>query len=161
MNLYNLTDNWLKVQYMFDDEDADIELLQDTLEAIEEPIKDKVENIGKLIRKFESESLAIESEIKRLQDRNSRSKRNAERLKEYVSENLQRASIDKVEGSLFTYSFRKSTSVNVIDESMIPKEYVNEKVVSSVDKKAVGDALKKGVIVAGCELVTKQNLQFK
>lgn len=161
MNLYNLTDNWVHIQSMFNDEEADIELLQDTLEAIEEPIREKVENIGKLIRKFESESLAIEAEIKRLQDRNSRSKRNAERLKEYVSDNLQRASIEKVEGNLFTFSFRKSTSVNILDETVIPKEFINEKVVTSVDKKAVGDALKNGVEVSGCELVTKQNLQFK
>jgi len=61
---------------------------------------------------------------------------------------------------LFKLSFRKSESVKIDNEELIPNIYVREELVSTVNKKELKQALKNGE-VPGCHIETKQNLQIK
>lgn len=160
-NLYELTNSWIQVNRLFDDEEIDIDVLTDTLESIEEPIKEKIENIGKLIAKYQSDSEALKAEAKRLTERASRATKQIEMLKEYISENLKRANIERVEGKLFTFSFRKSTAVNVTDPDMVPDLFKKTKVEVTIDKKLLAEALKNGESITGAELQENKNLQIK
>lgn len=161
MKLYELTEQYNQVSALLEQDDMDAEMLLDTLESIQEAVEVKAENIAKLVRKYEAESEAIKSEAKRLSERAAKSAKNADKLKEYISDNLQRAGIGKVEGKFFTIGFRKSTSVNVIDFASLPDDFKITKTEIVADKKAIGERLKDGEEIAGCELVTNQNLQIK
>lgn len=161
-SLYELTADYNAVLTLLDNEDIDFDVVADTLEAIEENINDKAENYAKLIRKFEAEEKAIKEEAKRLTDRAKTSANRAERLKTALFERLKRSNIQKVEGKIFTISFRNSTAVNVVDQSLIPDELM--RVVPETkapDKLAIAERLKAGEVVAGCELQTNQSLQIK
>jgi CHASE3 domain sensor protein len=161
-SLYELTADYKQVLSMLDDEEVDFEMVADTLESIEESINDKAENYAKLIRKFEAEEKAIKEEAKRLTDRAKTSANRAERLKTALSERLKHSDIQKVEGKIFTISFRNSTAVNVVDQTLIPDELMRiVPETKAPDKMAIAERLKAGEVVAGCELQTNQSLQIK
>ena len=65
-NLYQLTNNYEIVLNMLYDEDADEEMILDTLEAIEGEIEDKADNYAKIIKELEAKQNARKEEAKRL-----------------------------------------------------------------------------------------------
>ena len=68
---------------------------------------------------------------------------------------------EKLETSLNNLSYRKSESVSILDEALIPEEYRKEKVTKTIDKVSIKDAIKSGKDVAGASIEEKQNLQIK
>ena len=52
-NLYQLTNDYETVLNMLYDEDADEQMILDTLEAIEGEIEDKADNYAKIIKELE------------------------------------------------------------------------------------------------------------
>ena len=53
-NLYELTNNYETLLNMLYDEDADEEMILDTLESIEGEIEDKADGYAKIIRELEA-----------------------------------------------------------------------------------------------------------
>lgn len=60
----------------------------------------------------------------------------------------------------YKFKLRKSVSVEIEDDTLIPKKFMVEKVVTSPDKNSIKSALKAGESVPGCALKTNQNLQM-
>jgi hypothetical protein len=121
---------------------------------------EKALNVAKYIKSIEAESDAIKSAMKPMQDRIDINNRRAEYLKKYLL-NMCAMQDRWPSDAQVKLSSRKSTSVNIVDESLIPAEYVAQKVVESIDKRLIGHDLKAGRIIAGAELEEKQNLQIK
>lgn len=116
-----------------------------------------IENIACWYKELETDADGIDAEIKRLQDRKKAKKNKAEQLKKVLADELDGK---KFETSKCAMSFRKSTSVAVDNEDIIPSGYlVAQK--PKVDKTAIKKALNAGIEVAGCRLETKNNLQIK
>lgn len=67
-NLYQLTNNYETVLNMLYDEDADEQMILDTLESIEGEIEDKADNYAKIIKELESKRDSRKAEAKRLLD---------------------------------------------------------------------------------------------
>jgi hypothetical protein len=67
----------------------------------------------------------------------------------------------KFEDAKCKVSFRPSEAVEVVVEDMIPEEYKTTKVVTTVSKTAIKDAIKQGTDVPGATLVRKENIQIK
>lgn len=119
----------------------------------------KAENYAMIIRKYEGMGDVIDAEIKRLQTMKKTSQNLVTRLKDALTFGMKSCEVEKVEVGTFKIGFRKSTSVMVDDEAAIPNEYI--KVSTSVDKKALGDALKAGLVISGAHLETKQNISIR
>lgn len=101
----------------------------------------------------------IKAEIKRLQ---SWAKRN-DKIVERLEENLLNAvkTFGEFEVGLTKFGTRKSTSTEV-DADMVnalPKEYKTVKIVETPDKKAIKEALEKGIEIEGCRLSHNLNLK--
>ena len=141
--------------------DLEEEDLQTALLSLEGTLKEKSENIGKLLNSLDLESSMYDTEIKRLQAKKTSVSNKHSRLKEFLSESLKSMNIDKLECDLFKFSFRKSESTSITDQKLIPSEYIKTKTTESVDKTAIKKALKSGVVIEGAELLVKQNLQIK
>ena len=62
LKLYELTDNYQKLLEMADE--ADPQAFEDTLEALQDEINHKAENLAKVIRTYEAEAKALEEEKK-------------------------------------------------------------------------------------------------
>ena len=76
---------------------------------------------------------------------------------------MQELSLEKIETSLGTITVASNPpSVEIFDESIIPAEYIKEKVTTQIDKTAIKNAIKEGKRVAGATLVeNKKSLRIK
>src|SRR5690606_28566005 len=102
----------------------DGEDVQDTLEAIEGGIEDKVENIAKVVKAIDAEGKALKEEEKRISDRRKAMENQAKRLKEYAEEAMRSVGMNKIKGNLFTVAIQKNPpSVDIVDPELIPEIY--------------------------------------
>lgn len=66
-----------------------------------------------------------------------------------------------VEAGFYKLSLRKSESVVIESQELIPKDYLTSKVVTTVDKTKIKKAIKDGLKVAGASVKESKNLQIK
>jgi hypothetical protein len=110
LKLYETVDALETVRQWMDDNDELIRqsegVIPDELAALldlaETQFEDKVERVGLMVREFQACALAVDDEIKRLQQRKKTFDRSADHLKAYLKVNLQRVSAKKVQGKLLT-----------------------------------------------------------
>ena len=130
----------------------------DELDELNLAREQKIEGISLWVKNLEAEKEAVKHEKDNFADRERRLGKKIDSLKRYLTYALdgQKFSTPKV-----AVSFRKSESVHITDEYLIPDEYKLFTVVKKPDKKIIKDALKKGKDIMGCELVEKQNISIK
>jgi Siphovirus Gp157 len=115
----------------------------------------KVDSIAGYLAHCEAQQEFAAQEIKRLQERKSSWARKQERLEDYIIRVMELAGKPKLEGRTSTLSVRPCPpSVEVVDQSLVPPEYIRTVVTESVDKTAAKAALKAGENIAGLKLVT-------
>ena len=138
-------------------EDGEI-LNYDELDNLQMQRDEKCENIALLIKNKEAEQNAVAEQEKIFGNRKKVLGNEIQRLKDYLTYALdgQKFSTPRV-----VVGFRKSESVNITDEYLIPDEYCNFTVVRKPDKTRIKDALKKDKTIMGAELVEKQSAQIK
>lgn len=127
------------------------------LEALELERSEKIRNIALWIKNLKSDAVALDAEEKAFKARKDAAKRKAEQLSGYLASVLNG---EKVTGTDFAISWRKSTAVNVLDEKNIPPTFLIPQP-PKVDKAGISKALKNGESVTGAELVERQNMTIK
>ena len=76
-----------------------------------------------------------------------------EHIKQVILDGMINNDLKSVEFTYQKFTVKSNPpSVRIIDEELIPKEYKNEKVTITVDKKKIKDAIQNGGIVDGAEL---------
>ena len=157
MTLFQIDKALMDFEFEVDEETGEI-LNASDLDELQMARQDKIENIGLYIKNLEAEKEAVKHEKDNFADREKRLDKKIESLKGYLGYALQgqKFSTPKV-----AVSFRKSESVHITDEYLIPDEYKIFTVVKKPDKKVLKDALKKGKEITGCELVEKNNINIK
>ncbi|EAF8339063.1 siphovirus Gp157 family protein [Listeria monocytogenes] len=141
-------------------EQLDPELLKDTLESIDDELETKAENVAFVIKELEGQSLILEKETKRLDERKNTINNNVKRLKQSLFDAMITAKKQKIKTNLFTLDIRKNPpSVIVEDESKL-RNYLIEQP-KKLDKIKLGDDLKKGIEVAGAKIVQTERLQIR
>lgn len=144
-------------------EDNDAEGFELALSQMEGSISEKLEGYAMVIKEIESDVNGLDSEIKRLQARKKAYENNIARMKEAMTLALDTVEPDKngnkrLKTEKFTFSFRKSTSVQIVDETKIPEEFF--KVERTISRSELTARLKEQEI-PGAELVEKQSLQIR
>lgn len=130
------------------------------LESLQVDRKTKIDNIAVYVKNLEAEAVAIKAEEKRLKDRREAKERKAERLKNYIKASMLLQGEAKFETARVSMALRNSKAV-VVDESKLESVYFINKIVQSVDKKAIKQALEAGILVEGAMLEERKNLQIK
>ena len=100
-------------------------------------------------------------EIERLEDLKKGKEKKIKSIKNYIKGILLDLDKKKVETELGNLSLRKTTSVEIIDLSKIPKEYLIVKEEVTPSKKMIGDSLKKKIAVSGAILKEDYSLLLK
>jgi hypothetical protein len=144
-----------------EDGEIDFDLAQQFLEALEGEREEKLESIALYVKELYHEADAIAQEELKLKKRRQAKEKKAERLEEYLKSSLLGFGDKKFETPRVVLSFRTSKAVVVTDETKLDKKYMKAKVVVTVDKTAIKDALDKGEVVEGAAIEEKQNLQIK
>jgi len=160
MNLYEITREAQELAFLLE-----IEELTPELEAMlvinQEQLQNKAGNYAKVIVNIQSDSDAIDQEIKRLKAMKESKDRAVTRLKDALREAMLISAIEKIDSPLFKLSLRRSESVEVDIVEALPSEFINIKNVVSADKVAIKEAIKRGQNITGARLIENFNLQIK
>lgn len=128
------------------------------LDALQMERDSKLDNLACWYKQLTAEAEAIKVEKTALAERQKSKENQAERLKSYLSDMLNG---QKFETPHVVISWRKSESINVLDETAIADDFVEIIQSRKIDKTAIREAFKKGIPVVGAELVKKNNIQIK
>lgn len=164
MNLYEINEHLRKIieeGFSFDEETGEILFDEENLNELTEAFVDKIDGIACYIKSLNAKAEAIKKEMDNLKARKEACERKADKLKDYIANNLKVVDMDGIETTRNKISFRKSTSVKINDESLVPYKFKKEEVVCKVDKKEILKTLRKGIVVEGCELQENRTLQLK
>lgn len=138
-----------------DDADALIQLLDEVQDRFEV----KAENVAKYLANIEAEGAAYRAEEVRLAERRHAMERRAERLREYLAEQMRRLSLNDLAAGVFRLKFVKNPpSLNIYNEAAIPPGYF-EPQPARLDRAAITRDLKSGHAVPGAEI--KQDTRLR
>jgi len=166
MKLYELTGQYRSLQDIVANDETDPAAFDQALKDLQGDIKDKAENVAKVVKELEATAEAADKEAVRLCARRDRYKIRADALKKYLYSELTFARIDKVEGQLITVLLRKAPmSCEVKELELIPDAYRKEIPATwQPDRKAMIEAKKadEGLNIPGVAFITdKKILQIK
>ncbi|MDN6838119.1 MAG: siphovirus Gp157 family protein [Staphylococcus equorum] len=158
--LFNLTDNYKQV-YDLIVEQGDEQLLNDTLESINDALEDKADGYVSVVKSLESDNKAIDEEIKRLQQRKTTNKNGIDRLKESLKVSMEATGKTKFKTVLNSYNIQNNPpSLNVIEEKHIPSDFWLSQA-PKLDKKALLKHIKENDDVDGVEIKQTQSLRVR
>lgn len=166
MKLYELTNDYLDFIEAVENGEIPEEAIADTLESIKACIEDKADSIACLLKNLDADIVAIKAEEARLAERRKTKEKTHERIKQYLSETLQFAGIDKIETARNKITFRKSESVEIDSDVFIAWAQKNRDDLlkysaPTADKTAIKRVLKDGIEIVGAELRINNNIQIK
>lgn len=166
MNLYTITQDFNDLLDMLnqaqEENDLDqVALIESGLEITQDNFKDKATNYVKFIRSEEAGLSAIDEEIKRLTALKKSKVSKIDNLEARLSNSMQSIGFDKFDLGLFKLSFRKSTSVEVLDVEQLPEGFKRVKTTVDADKIAIKKAIEAGQEVTGASIKHSASLQIK
>ena len=160
MNLYEISEQYLTaLDNLPVDENGEVDT--SALDEIQSQMDEKISSIACYIKSCKAMAKALKEEELSLQNRRKAFENKAERLEEYLSTWMLSMNKSKFEDAKCKVSFRPSEAVEVVVEEMIPEEYKVAKIVITVSKTAIKDAIKQGIDVPGAKLVERSNIQIK
>lgn len=162
MNLYNISEELLNFQFNIDEETGEILNIND-LDNLQMAFNEKAENIIKYIKNLDSECAALKKEEEMFAERRKAKEKKINSLKNYLSGIMMFNGTEKLEFTSGVASFRKSKAVEILDESVLGKDFLKEKVsVEYVpDKKLIKETIESGTEVLGAILTERKNLNIK
>jgi paraquat-inducible protein B len=152
----------LALQLAIDGEMSD-EDLRDNLAAIELEFDEKADAIACGIKNFLAEAEAIKAEADKLTERRKKAEATAERMKAYLSAQMQQAGKLALKTPRTAISHRESDQTIIDNLSMLPEAFVRRKPAPApeADKTAIKAAIKAGTAVPGAHIEKFQNIQIK
>ena len=164
MNLYQLSTELEILQAQLTNEDLteqERQLAEDRIIEILDSQENKYESILKVRSNKLAQEKMLQDEIARLQAKLKPIQNTVSRLEDYLDSSLRTNGIDSLEVWTYKLSYRKSESVEITDETLLPAEYVKTKVTTAPDKIAIKKAINDWQDVSGAVIKTNLNLQIK
>lgn len=163
MNLYEINNQFEEMQnkisqYALENfGEVSDELLAEEKEIFES-LDNKVENVGLWIKNKTAFVKALKDEKKSLDHRIKMLSNNIDRNKEYITNFLDG---EKFESTRIKISYRKSKSIEIIDQEKLSEDFIKTVTTTSPDKIAIKKAISAGNEVDGAVLVENSNIQIK
>lgn len=128
------------------------------LESLQMERGRKIENVALWVKNLKADLSAYKAEKEAFAEREKQAKAKIESLSNWLNDALdgQKFSTGKV-----AISFRKSESVDIKDEKIIPKQFIRKKIETAPDKTAIKEALKNNMQVPGAVLIQNRNILIK
>lgn len=163
-NIYELTQDYLRLLEMAEDPELDPEVIADTFEAIDGELEIKAENYAKVMKNLEGDIAALKAEEERLSKKRKAIENNIKRMKLALQEAMEITGKTKFKTELFGFSIQKNAPSVVIDAADIrdiPEDYLKFKE-PEVDKTAIKNAINAGVDFEGlAHLEVSQSLRIR
>ena len=164
MNLYELNQNFNNlIEVLENTEDENIkELIKKSMDQLTLETNDKIENIIKYIKNLEATATALETEVKRLNDRKVKTLKKVDNLKNYLKDFTNTLDSKKYNTGIFNISIRKNAASVIVDnEFLVPDEFCKTEVIRKVDKAALKEKLKAGEVIEGVKLQQTESIIIK
>lgn len=127
------------------------------LESLQIDRHEKLRNIAFVALNAAADAKAYEEQEKKFLARKKAAKATVEWARETLARELAGQKMKEAE---FTISYRKSEAVEVADEAAVPDEFRIPQP-DKIDRAALKAALKNGAVIAGAQIVERQNIQIK
>lgn len=160
-SIYNITSDFLQLLEMAQDEEVDQETLKDTLESVQMEFDDKADAYANIMTALSADSNGIEAEIDRLKARKDAIDKNIDNMKRVLEEAMTAVGRPKIKTPTHTFYIGKNApSVNIIDDSAIPKEFLIPQP-DKVDRNEIKKYLKENGNSSWAELVQTESLKIR
>lgn len=165
LKLYEIANEYREVLDLADDPEADLESFLPALDAMLTDLSAKAGHVACYIRELELESLAALDVVESAKKRAKRLEERADWLRQYLLDQLQKTGVQKIADPRVSIAIRKTPASVFIPtvESVPPEErfwrVIPEK--REPDKAAIREALKQGLAVGDCRMVTGERLEIK
>lgn len=168
MKLYEITSEMRVLDELFlsciDEETGEVKD-DGVIDILEQELKLQLQTKGAgIIKSFKnSEAMlnGVDEEIKRLQALKKSISNQINSRKEYIVRNMEMMGITKIETELGNLSLRKSKSVNIYDESLIDKKFIEIETKEKISKTEIKKAIEAGENIQGANIVEKNSLNIK
>lgn len=164
MTLYELSDAIEQFAAGVENGEIPEEAIADTLDSMEMDFNAKADGIACIIKDKQARAKEIREESKKQERRAEALEKQAESLRKYLSSQMQRAGIMKIETARNCISFHPSIRTVVDNENEFVREYPDyckQDITYKIDKAAIREALKSGREIKGAHLEQSQNIQIK
>ena len=160
MSIYNITDDFSQIMAEIESNGGEISPeIDEKLQINQFNLIEKTTNYVHVIKTLDSECDIIDIEIKRLQELKKQRSNFTQSLKDRLKNAMQAMELTEIKTALNKINFRKSESVEIIDESILPNNVLIYE--PKIDKKKIKEIIKNGGQVFGAKIVVNQNLQIK
>lgn len=160
MSIYNITDDFSQIMAEIESNGGEISPeIDEKLQINQFNLIEKTTNYVHVIKTLDSECDIIDIEIKRLQELKKQRSNFTQSLKDRLKNAMQAMELTEIKTALNKINFRKSESVEIIDESILPSDVLIYE--PKIDKKKIKEIIKNGGQVFGAKIVENQNLQIK
>ena len=161
LSLYEINEKILNFRYEIDEETGEI-LNIDELDKLNMAFDEKIENLCLYAKSLRAEASAIKDEEKNLKERREAKERKADNIEDYISRNLQGK---KFETARVKVSWRKSESVEILNEDAVPERLLDIQVVRKPLKSEIKKELKRaeaeGTEIPWAKLNVNNNMSLK
>ena len=125
-NIYEITQDYLKIMSMMEDPELDPQTLADTLEAVDGALEVKAENYAKIIKNLEGDIAAIKSEVDRLSEKKRAIENNIKNMKATLQGSMEITGKTRFKTGLFSFGIQKNAPSVVIDTDInnLPPEFL-------------------------------------
>ena len=161
MSIYKILEDYRFIEQMIEDGVPEEEFVE-AIKAKDGELSEKLENYAMIITNRQAIADGKKAESKRLAE-SAKSEENAiKRMKEVMQFAMVSAGKTKIKGEKFNFTVQKNPpSLKVLDENLVPREYVEVEEVIKIDKKAILHELKAGVEIAGVEVVQGESIRIR
>ena len=161
-NIFKISGEYLNLVRILTENEGELTPeIENALAINKAELEEKGLNYGFVIKSLESDIDVIDLEVKRLQALKKVRQTAIDRLKSTLKDAMELYEISEIKSPIIKINFRKSESTEILDESLIDKEYMVEKITRTPDKTKIKDAIKSGLTVNGAIVQTNYNIQIK
>ena len=160
MNLFELTENYVKFFTEFENADEVTEEMQEMADNLNVKIEEKCDNYAKMIRNLEADVEAFKNQEKIFNEKRKSAENKVKWLKQNLQASMELQDRKKVKTDLFSFNIQKNApSLEIKDEKNIDDSYyVIER---KLNKRELLNDIKEGLIVDGVELKQTESLRIR
>lgn len=160
MNLFELTENYVKFFTEFDNVDEITDEMQEMANNLNVEIEEKCDNYAKMIKNLEADVDAYKNQEKIFNEKRKVAENKVKWLKQNLQASMELQGRKKVKTDLFSFNIQKNApSLEITDEKNIDDSYyVIER---KLNKRELLSDIKEGLIVDGVELKQTESLRIR
>lgn len=160
MNLFELTENYVKFFTMLEEVDEITEELEEMANNLNIAIEEKSDNYVKMIKNLDANVEAYKNQEKIFNKKRKTAENKISWLKKNLQASMEQTGRKKVKTELFTISIQKNTpALDITSEDNIGDEYY--KVERTLNKKDLLKDIKEGLIIDGVGIKQTESLRIR